>query len=185
MAETARSRGGTLDAWRARLATITGLIDTMFAAITILLLSFIVCANGLEILRRGLFNQSFLWLYEINLLSCTWMYFLGMEMVYYRNRDITIDFMLMLLRGRGASRYAVVVNLVGIATFAVVLRYTIALIVLQWPFRTTGIGLPNALFTLPLAMACASFVLILIRQSLDLWATGTVPPPHGAPAEVE
>jgi TRAP-type C4-dicarboxylate transport system permease small subunit len=161
-----------IGAWERGLDRLTRGIDLLMTSVTVLLLGFIVCANGIEILQRGVFNRSFQWLYEINLLACTWMYFLGMCLVYYRNKDITLDFVLLLLKGRPRRIYLVGVNLVAIATFAIILWYAISLMRLQMPFRTSGNGIPNPLFTLPVALACCSIVLILARQSIALWRRG-------------
>ena len=157
------------------LAAATSWIDATFAAVAITLLGFVVCANGLEIVQRGLFDTSFQWLYEINLLCSNWIYFLGMELVYYRKKDITLDFILMLMHGRARAIYVIAINLIGVATFAAVMFFALQLMALQWPFRSTGIGLPNALFTAPVVLACASFIVILVQQSVDLWVTGTLP----------
>lgn len=154
---------------RHRLASLTARVDKAVLALCVALLGFVVCANGLEILLRGVFSHSFLWLYETNLLLANWLYFLGMSLVYYRNKDITLDFMLAILKGRRRARYLIAINIVGIATFAVIAWYAAVLMQLQLPFRTPGYRIPNPLFTLPVALSALSIALTLSAQSLELW----------------
>ncbi|MBV9860427.1 MAG: TRAP transporter small permease subunit [Alphaproteobacteria bacterium] len=164
------------------LARLVAAIERAVAALTALLLAAIVLANAAEIVSRGVFSHSILWLYESNLLIANWLYFLGMCLVYARHKDITLDFILYLVRGRARPLYLIAVNLVGIGTFAVIGWYGVVLMRLQLPFRTTGYGIPNALFTLPLVLACGFIGLIIVKQSLDIWHSGDLPV-HAAEAE--
>jgi TRAP-type C4-dicarboxylate transport system permease small subunit len=158
-----------IEAIRRRLAALAAAVDRAALAVCVLLLGFVVCTNGLEILLRGVFSHSFLWLYETNLLLANWLYFLGMSLVYYRNKDITLDFILAILKGRRRARYLIGVNVVGIATFAVIAWYAAVLMQLQLPFRTPGYRIPNPLFTLPVALSALSIALALAAQSVELW----------------
>jgi TRAP-type C4-dicarboxylate transport system permease small subunit len=164
-----------LEATRRGLAAAAAAVDKGVVAVTVTLLALVVCANGLEILLRGFFSHSFLWLYESNLLAANWLYFLGMSLVYYRNRDITLDFMLALLKGRARIGYLIAVNIVGIATFAIIAGYAVVLMELQLPFRTPGYRIPNPLFTLPVCLSAVSIALILASQSLEMWCRGGLP----------
>jgi TRAP-type C4-dicarboxylate transport system permease small subunit len=155
---------------RGRLTGLTVAIDHLASFITVAILGVVVVCNGLEILQRGLFSWSFQWLYECNLLATAWMYFLGMILVYSRGKDITLDFLLMVLHGRARRIYLVAVNTVATVTFLTVGWYGVLLMRLQLPFRTTGYHIPNALFTLPVVVAAVAISVILARQSLDIWA---------------
>ncbi|MEJ0071568.1 MAG: TRAP transporter small permease subunit [Pseudomonadota bacterium] len=156
-------------------AALTAAIDKGVTALTAVLLALVVGANGLEILLRGLFSHSFRWLYESNLLVANWLYFLGMCLVYYRNKDITLDFVLMVLKGRARAGYLIAINLVGIATFATIAWFAVVLMALQLPFRTPGYRIPNPLFTLPVGLSALFIALILISQSLEIWRRGELP----------
>lgn len=166
--------------FHALLGSLTAAIDRSVAVITVTLLGFIVCANGAEILLRGAFSSSLLWLYEVNLLVGDWLYFLGMVMVYYRHRDITLDFMLLVLRGRARPVYLIAVNAVAVVTFLIVAVYGVRLMELQLPFLTPGDNIPQALFTLPVVLCCTAIALIVVEQSIALGRTGELPPTDGA-----
>ena len=156
------------------LARIARAVDRVIEAIASTLLALVVLANGAEIVARGAFAYSFTGLYELNLLAANWMYFLGVCLVYYRNSDITIDVALQLFDTEGRRLYLILVNVVSVATMAVIAWYGVSLIQLQWPFRTTGFGIPNPLFTAPVVIGAAVIIIILAKQSLDLWFTGAV-----------
>ena len=165
------------------LADLAGTVDGAVSALCILLLVFVVGANGAEMLLRNVFSQSIQWLYEGNLLIANWLYFLGMTLVYYRNKDITLDFMLLIVKGRVRRIYLIAVNLIGIATFVVIADWAGALIRLQLPFRTPGYGIPEPLYTLPVWLSALIIALHLARQSLEIWCGENVPRGAGAHSE--
>jgi TRAP-type C4-dicarboxylate transport system permease small subunit len=151
-----------------RLVRLTAVIDRLATCITVAILGAVVLCNGAEILQRGVFARSFQWLYEYNLLASAWMYFLGMVLVYEHGRDITLDFILLVLHGRARGVYQMFVNTVAAVTFLTVGWYGVRLMVLQLPFVTTGYHVPNALFTLPIVLAAIAIALILLRHSLAI-----------------
>ena len=153
-----------------RLVRLTAVIDRLATCVTVGILGIVVLCNGAEILQRGLFARSFQWLYEYNLLASAWMYFLGMVLVYEHGRDITLDFILLVVHGRARRVYQVIVNVAAVVAFLTVGWYGMQLMVLQLPFVTTGYHIPNALFTLPIVLAAVAIALILVRQSLAVCA---------------
>src|SRR5205085_3509236 len=107
-----------------------------------------------------------------------WMYFLGICLVYYRNSDITIDIALQLFDAEGKRLYLIFINLVSVATLMVIAWYGLGLIQLQWPFRTTGLHVPNPLFTAPVVIGAVAMMLIVAKQSLGLWLNGAAAAPR-------
>jgi TRAP-type C4-dicarboxylate transport system permease small subunit len=166
---------------KTQLVVLTSWNDRIVGTIAVGIFAIIICANGVEILQRGLFNRSFQWLYECNLLASAWIYFLGISLVYYRGKDITLDFILLVLHGRVRRCYLIGINIVAIITFLIVGFYGARLMLLQLPFRTSGVGIPNALFTCPLVISMIAITLILIRQSLEIWAGETIHSGHAPP----
>jgi TRAP-type C4-dicarboxylate transport system permease small subunit len=171
---------GPAFAWFSRI--VTGIVAAI-SVIACSLLIFVVVANGLEILLRGLFNHSFSWVYDVNLLLSNWIYFLGMCLVYDRHKDISLDFLRRLASPRMQLRLAIAVNVISAATFIMIGRYTVELVMLQWPFRTSGYGIPQPLYSLPLLIAAVVICLILVRQSIDIVVSGELPRPVHAQVE--
>jgi TRAP-type C4-dicarboxylate transport system permease small subunit len=151
-------------------------IDGLVAALTCALLAFVVGANAWEIAYRALANQSLHWLYEVNLLLANWIYFLGICLVYWRKRDIAIDFLVERLPAGPRRVYQSVINLVVMGVLAVIAWYGSALMRLQAPDSTLGVGIWNPLFTLPVVLGAVLMALAMLHHTLALW----LPEPRSA-----
>ena len=129
------------------LARASRHLDLAAEAVTSSLLAAIVLINGLELVGRNLFNYSFVWAHEVNLLLATWTYFIGMTLVYSRHADITVDYFTNLLPERGRRAWIAATHVVVLCVLAVIVWYCWVLIRLQTGFRTTGLGIPNPWFS--------------------------------------
>ena len=69
-------------------------INAVAEIISIFLLIVIVSINGAEIITRTWLPGSLYWVFELNQLFGNWMYFIGITLVYYRNEDITLNFII-------------------------------------------------------------------------------------------
>lgn len=140
-------------------------IERLFAAATILALAAIMAINGLEIAGRSLLSLSLSWIHETNLLLASWMYFLGIFLVYRRGGDIAMVGLVQLLPLRVRGPWLRLLRLATAAAFLVVGWHAVRLIELQWPFRTLGVGYRRAAFTLPLALGAAAVGLESLRAA--------------------
>jgi TRAP-type C4-dicarboxylate transport system permease small subunit len=153
------------------LGRILDLVDGLVAALTCGLLAFVVAANAWEIALRAIANQSLHWLYEVNLLSANWIYFLGICLVYWRKRDIAIDFLTDRLPAGPRRLYQSLVNLVVVCVLAVIGWYGIELMRLQAPDYSMGVRIWNPLFTLPVALGAVLMALATLYHTLALWVS--------------
>jgi TRAP-type transport system small permease protein len=135
------------------LARASRQTDRTVEVVTSTLLGVVVLINGLELVARNFFNYSFVWAHELNLLLATWVYFLGMTMVYYRNADITVEYFTGLLPAGAQRIWIALCHLVVIGVLAVIAWYCAVLIHLQADFKTTGLGIPNPLFSAPVFLS--------------------------------
>lgn len=159
----------------ARLAQLLRQADHVIEATTSTILVVIVVINAAEIVTRSFFSHSFDWIHEINLLLANWLYFLGICLIYYRQQDITIDFVLRLFRGRLRAPFLIAINLLTIATLLVVAWYGWELLALQANYKTMGLGLRNHWFSLPVVIGAVMMIAIVLCQSLDLWLRRAAP----------
>ncbi len=143
--------------------------DRVIEAITSTILVAIIAINAAEIVTRSFLSASFDWIHEINLLLANWLYFLGICLVYYRQQDITIDFVLRLFKGGLRAPFLIAINLLTVATLLVVVWYGWELLALQVNYKTMGLGLRNHWFSLPVVIGAAMMIAIVMCQSLDLW----------------
>jgi TRAP-type C4-dicarboxylate transport system permease small subunit len=144
-------------------------VDALLAALTCSLLAFVVAANAWEIALRAIANQSLHWLYEVNLLLANWIYFLGICLIYWRKRDIVIDFLVDRLPAGPRRVYQSCINLLVIAVLAVIARYGVELMQLQTPDYSMGVGIWNPLFTLPVVLGAVLMALAVLHHTLSLW----------------
>jgi TRAP-type C4-dicarboxylate transport system permease small subunit len=120
--------------------------------------------NVIEIVSRTVFDVSYAWIFETNLLLAAWTYFLGIVPVYARNGDIAIIGLRQIVPVRMRADFDRLLDVISAATFGLVAWYAWTLIELQWPFRTPGSGLPNVAFTFPVLLGCVAMVLGLARR---------------------
>jgi TRAP-type C4-dicarboxylate transport system permease small subunit len=133
-------------------------------AISVTALAMIVLINVLEIVSRTLFDLSFSWIYETNLLLAAWSYFLGIVPVYARNGDVSVVALRQLLPPSARATFERVIHAVCLVTFAIAAWFAGALIELQLPYRTPGSGLPNAAFTAPLLLGLIGLIVVLANK---------------------
>jgi TRAP-type C4-dicarboxylate transport system permease small subunit len=150
------------------LGRVLAAVDALLAGLTCSLLAFVVAANAWEIALRAVANQSLHWLYEVNLLLANWIYFLGICLVYWRKRDIVIDFLVDRLPAGPRRIYQSCINLLVIAVLAVIGRYGVELMRLQAQDYSTGVGIGNPLFTLPVVLGAVLMALGLLHHTLAL-----------------
>ncbi len=151
------------------MAQILRHADHVIEAVTSTILVAIIAINAAEIVTRSFFSASFDWIHEINLLLANWLYFLGICLIYYRQQDITIDFVLRLFKGALRAPFLIAINLLTIVTLLVVVWYGWELLALQVNYKTMGLGLRNHWFSLPVVVGALMMIAIVLCQSLDLW----------------
>jgi TRAP-type C4-dicarboxylate transport system permease small subunit len=147
-------------------------IEIAVSVLAVGLLAFIVTANFYEICSRMLFNRSVTWLYEVNLLLSNWIYFLGISLVYFRNGDIVVDFVVQKMPLRVRLPYLLVIKAVTVAVLALIVWTGVILMQLQSSDYSMGIGIWNPLFTLPLVAGGILMIAAVCRQALAIWIEG-------------
>jgi TRAP-type C4-dicarboxylate transport system permease small subunit len=128
------------------------------------ILATIVVMNGAEIILRSFFSYSLSWIYETNILLASWMYFLGIVLVYHRQGDITVIGVVDLLPVGARRVYSALLQALTAGGFFLLAWFTWKLIQLQWPFKTPGVGFPRVSFTLPLMISSVALTLEAVRR---------------------
>ena len=140
-------------------------------ASTSLLLAMLVINNLLEMVARGLFNTSVAWVFEINLLLAIWLYFLGIFQVYFRRGDISVDVIMRKTPLHIQRWVAILIDLVIVGTLLMISWYAVQLMMVQWPFKSPGLRLPNPLFTAPVVIGSVMMVLTMFERLLQRLAS--------------
>lgn len=154
------------------LTVISDRLNLVCRVLTGALLAAIVLSNAAEIVLRTAFATSLSWIFEINLLFATWIYFIGVCQVYHKQGDIAVDVLARLLPPRLCHVWGWVVDLACVGTFFVIGWYGVALVQLQWPFKTPGIGLPSASYSAPVVIGAAIMILHVCARRLRDMARG-------------
>lgn len=164
----------------AELKRVNYLLDLVIEGMTSVLLAGIVAINAAEILARLFLDYSLTWVYEINLLLANWLYFLGICLVYYRGRDIAVEFFFERLSAAHQRMGLLVVHSVVIGVFGVLAWVSVPLLELQAQSSSMGLGIPNQWFSMPVFVGAVVMALFVIADLADVWrgakAGRTAPP---------
>ena len=151
------------------LGAVARRVDGVEEALTSTLLVVVVVINGMEIFTRAVLNDSLYWVFEVNLLLASWLYFIGICLVYHRRGDITVDFLFNRLPWRVQRPYLIVINIVIVVILGIIVFHGYRLLIVQSRTATLGVKIPNHWFSLPVVLGSLSIILILVKQSLTLW----------------
>ena len=147
-------------------------IDRVEEGVTSSLLVIVIVINGMEIFAHSVLNTSLHWVYEINLLLANWIYYLGICLVYYKKKDIILEIVDKFMNMRRLILYKISINIIISVVLGVIIYYGWILLFIQAKTRTLGLGIPNFYFSMPVVIGSVSIILIVAKQSLDLWRQG-------------
>jgi TRAP-type C4-dicarboxylate transport system permease small subunit len=145
----------------ARLLAAGQRVNRACGLLTGAILAAIVLANGAEILLRSTVSYSIAWVFEVNTLLATWLYFIGICQVYFRKGDIAVDFLARRMPPRVQRAWSATLLVLSMLTLAVIAWHGALLMQVQWPYRTPGVRLPSAAFTLPVVLGAVIMMLHL------------------------
>jgi len=148
------------------LAFVSHALNQCCRLITALLLAGIVCSNAAEVVLRTAFATTLDWIFEVNLLCATWIYFLGVCQVYYKRGDIAVDVLARFLPPGARVAWSWAVDALCVITFGVIGWYGVLLMQLQWPFRTPGVRLPSALYSAPVVIGAIVMIVHVVTQRM-------------------
>ena len=172
---------GTLDGV---LRLYLDLTRRVVMASSIAFLALMVAINGVEIVGRGVFGRSFVWVQEISIVSAMWVYFFAYGLIAKDDEYIRVDLFANLAGPTAQRAMAIFARLATIAFHAVVAWFAIETWQFLNLFRTSVLDWPESLFVLPIL---AGAIDILITECIHLrWAlTGNLPARRPAPPPEE
>lgn len=134
---------------------------------TNLLLAGLVFNNLIEMAARGFLHTSIGWVFEVNLLVAIWLYFIGIYQVYFRRGDISVDVIMRRASMKTQRMVAIAIDVVIVATLAMISWHAVQLMLVQWPFKTPGLRLPNPMFTAPVLIGGVLMALTMLERLLQ------------------
>jgi len=153
------------------IAPLNRALDLLAQIVTSCSLLAIVAISAMEIFARALFEYSFTWVQDTNLLLASCVYFIGISMVYFRNHDIVVNLIQERLSAPLRRIVLAIIKIVSIATVWTTAYFGLELVQLQYPFRTPTSGIPNALYTAPLVISTILMGLNLVQQLIMVVST--------------
>ena len=152
-----------------RLHGVVHAIDRVEEIVTSTLLVIVIVINGMEIFCHSVLNQSLHWVYEINLLLGNWIYFLGICLVYYKKKDIVLEIVDRFVSKEFMKIYLISINAIIVVILFIIIYYGWLLLLIQAKTKSMDLGIPNFYFSMPVVIGSVSIILIVVKQSLDLW----------------
>jgi TRAP-type C4-dicarboxylate transport system permease small subunit len=144
-------------------------INNIAEFVSLNLLIIIVVINGAEIITRTWLPGSLYWVFELNQLFGNWLYFIGITLVYYRNDDISIDFLTNKLSFKLRNIVIIIIRLIVLFVLIVISYYCVDLMILQSQARTVGLGITNHYFSLPVFISSVLMILYMFEHILVLY----------------
>jgi TRAP-type C4-dicarboxylate transport system permease small subunit len=141
-------------------------INNIAEFVSLNLLIIIVVINGAEIITRTWLPGSLYWVFELNQLFGNWLYFIGITLVYYRNDDISIDFL--------TNKLSFKLRMIVLFVLIVISYYCVDLMILQSQARTVGLGITNHYFSLPVFISSVLMILYMFEHILVLYINTNV-----------
>ncbi len=143
--------------------------------ISIAFLALMVAINGIEIVGRGLFGRSFVWVQEVSIMSAMWVYFFAYGLIAKDQEYIRVDLFANFAGPAAKAFIALFARLATIAFHATVLWFGIEAWRFLGLFRTSILDWPESLFVLPILVGAAD---ILITECIHLRASLNGPKPE-------
>lgn len=138
-------------------------------AVSIAFLALMVAINGIEIVGRGLFGRSFVWVQEISIMSAMWVYFFAYGLIAKDEEYIRVDLFASMTGPAVKAAIVLFARVATIAFHATVLWFGIEAWRFLGLFRTSILDWPESLFVLPILIGAADILiteLIHFRTSL-------------------
>ena len=140
-------------------------------------LAVMLAANIINMAVRAVFDTSFVLVWPWTMLLFVWSIYLGFYVLYRRNKDVTVDFLILRLGPEARRRIALMVNLLIIGFMAVMVVGTWQYLPLQAGVLEL-VGLPRWVQSVPLLASCALILLNALVQTANLIVSGAAPRPR-------
>ena len=137
-------------------------------------LAVMLADNMINMTIRAVFDTSIVQVWPMTMLLFVWSIYLGLYVLYRRNKDITVNFLVLRLEPAARRRIALLVYLLTIGFMAV-------MVVATWQYLPMQAGLlelidvPRWVQSVPLLASCALILLNAVVEAADLIVSGDAP----------
>ena len=135
--------------------------------IAVLCLGIMFLTNIINILLRGLFNYSFVWIFPLTIFLFMWMTFFGAYVIYRQKREITVDFIYNRLPEAGRKWVTLVSNILMMGLMALILWHAPKLIYAQLGLLQV-LRVPRYFQAVPLFLFCIVLFFDFLHETIKV-----------------
>ena len=140
-----------------------GVCERVFHVLANACLAIMLIINILNVAKRAVFDVSIQWVFAWSVVLFVWMTFIGFFVVYRKNKDITVDFVIDRLGQKAKFASRLLVNVIVIGLMVIMLVHAPKIIASQVG-EIEMVGLERYAMSVPLFVSCA---LILLNFVVD------------------
>lgn len=146
---------------------VLGVCERLFLVLANACLIIMLTLNVVNIAQRALIDVSIKWVFPWTVVLFVWMTFIGFFVIYRRNKDITVDFVIDRMGPLAQKAARILVDIIVIVLMAIMLWHGPRIIAMQVGIIEM-VGLQRYSMSVPLFVSCA---LILLNFVVDIAKT--------------
>jgi len=127
-------------------------------------LGVVIASNAAEIFLRFFLGKSLVWVQDVNLLLMVWMIFPGVAKIVHDKKDIVVTMLVDKLPARARSILDIASDILIIAFFIVLTKYSCQLFARQIGSTTATVRIPLVYYTSAVVLNCVTIAAIYLNE---------------------
>ena len=144
----------------------------MEAAASMAMMAFLILTNGIGIFMRYFLNRPLLWVHELTILIGTWLFYVGIGLLYARKEDITLGLIVSKFHGKMRWVTELVINGIVLVFLIILTVYSYKLIPfvsMSGSMLSFSLGISDVYYYLPVGVgAILIFIPVLYKTIKEI-----------------
>jgi TRAP-type C4-dicarboxylate transport system permease small subunit len=140
------------------------------SAISMACMAFIILINGLGIFTRYFLNRPILWVHEVTILTGTWLFYVGIGLLFTRKEDITLEIVVRRLSEKARRITELVVNGAILIFLIILIIFTYKLIPFVSMSGSTlsfSLGIADVYYYVPVGVGAVLIFIPVLYKTLQ------------------
>ena len=140
------------------------------SAASMAMMAFLILMNGIGIFSRYFLNRPILWVHELTILVGTWLFYVGMGLLYARKEDIVLDFVVSRMppRMRRITEQAIQwIILVFLIVLAVTTYKLIPFVSMSGSMLSFSLGVKDVYYYIPVGVGAILIFFPVLYKTLQ------------------
>lgn len=150
-----------------KLIAIKDMIIKIEGLICFVALGFMFLIGAMEVISRNMIKKSFYWSQEAIVIMLVWEVFMGAAYIFSTSNLIRVDVLYEKFNIQGRKVLDTVGSIIIVIISVIVLRYGFNYMLVQNRIKTTALGIPQSIFTIPMIISSASMILEVSCRFLE------------------